>query len=293
MKKLSVVGLALTGLLAGISSPGCGSGTTERVDAGLEGTPDADAPSDAAAADGCCVALPGMPQADCDAVEAFGEARCAMLNMGTSCAWSAAPACTADAGTSTAMDAGTSEPMDGGATSCCVALPGMPQSDCDAVEAFGEARCTMLNMGTSCAWSAAPMCTADAGTGSSMDAGGPSDAGPIARDGAVLPPRDGAVLPPRDGGPALRDAAVMPPLDGAVLPPRDGGPVLRDGGGLVPVDGGLLGRDASILPPRDAGGACCVARPGTAQAFCTALEALGRDRCNMINGGASCSWTCP
>ena len=228
MKKLSVVGLALTGLLAGISSPGCGSGTTERVDAGLEGTPDADAPSDAASAGGCCVALPGMPQADCD-----------------------------------------------------------------AVEAFGEARCTMLNMGTSCAWSAAPMCTADAGTGPSMDAGGPSDAGPIARDGAVLPPRDGAVLPPRDGGPALRDAAVMPPLDGAVLPPRDGGPVLRDGGGLVPVDGGLLGRDASILPPRDAGGACCVARPGTAQAFCTALEALGRDRCNMINGGASCSWTCP
>lgn len=36
---------------------------------------------------------------------------------------------------------------------------------------------------------------------------------------------------------------------------------------------------------------CCIARPGTAQSFCDPLAALGRDRCNMINGGASCMWS--
>lgn len=36
---------------------------------------------------------------------------------------------------------------------------------------------------------------------------------------------------------------------------------------------------------------CCAALPGQDQVVCDSLEALGEDRCNMINSGATCAWS--
>lgn len=36
---------------------------------------------------------------------------------------------------------------------------------------------------------------------------------------------------------------------------------------------------------------CCAALPGQDQLVCDSLEALGEDRCNMINSGATCAWS--
>lgn len=41
----------------------------------------------------------------------------------------------------------------------------------------------------------------------------------------------------------------------------------------------------------DSSTGCCVALPGQDQGVCDSLESLGEDRCNMINSGATCTWS--
>jgi hypothetical protein len=152
---------------------------------------------------------------------------------------------------------------DSSAAACCVALAGTNQSVCDALVPLGRDRCNMLNGGTSCAWSDAASCN-DGGS-STPDASADAAACCVARPGVSQ---------------STCDAVASLGADRCNM--------LNGGASCMWLTGAECRTDAGAAP--DAG--CCAARPGVAQSTCDAVAPLGRDRCNMLNGGASCSWTC-
>jgi hypothetical protein len=233
-----------------------------------------DASNGDAAAIACCVALTGTAQSVCDPLAALGPDRCNMINGGTSCAWNPAAACNGDAG---ASQPDVVRP-DANASACCVARPGTAQSVCDPLAALGPDRCNMINGGASCMWAGGATCG---------DAGAPVDSGVRVDSGVSV---DSGVRV--DSGVAgccrARPGIAQATCDAVASFGQDRCNMLNGGASCAWLTGGECLTDAG--PRADA--SCCTARAGVAQSTCDAVAALGRDRCNMLNAGASCSWTC-
>ncbi|MBL8684883.1 MAG: hypothetical protein JNK05_37250 [Myxococcales bacterium] len=182
---------------------------------------------------------------------------------------------------------------------CCVAMTGTMQSVCDAVASFGPDRCNMINGGTSCSWNPVAACRdggapSDAGADSALDAAdsaAPADASNM--DSAVQDAqRPDAASDSGAGCCRARPGSQQALCDMAASLGPDRCRAIGGGAACVWLTGSECATDAAPPPPVDAS-RCCQARPGTPQSVCDPLESLGRDRCNMINGGASCAWSCP
>ncbi|MFO0563275.1 MAG: hypothetical protein U0269_34955 [Polyangiales bacterium] len=249
------------------AQPEAASPSDAQSDAGgsMDSSSDSAAPSDSgsdSSAAVCCVALAGTSQSTCDAVASLGRDRCNMLNGGTSCAWSAAASCN-DGGASmpdASQSDGSRPDASADAAACCVARPGVSQSTCDAVASLGADRCNMLNGGASCMWQGGASC---------------GDGGAVADSGVA-------------GCCRARAGVSQSTCDAVASLGADRCNMLNGGASCSWLTGADCRVDAGPAP--DAG--CCAARPGVAQSTCDAVAPLGRDRCNMLNGGASCSWTC-
>ncbi len=248
------------------------------MDAGSDASsmPDANSGSDSSALV-CCVALTGTMQSVCDGVAMFGRDRCNMLNGGTSCAWNPAAACN-DGGASmpdvvqsdavVATDANRPD-----AAACCVARPGVSQSVCDAVAAFGADRCNMLNAGASCMWAGGAQCGGDAGA--ALDSGVRVDSGVVSDASAA-------------GCCRARPGVIQATCDAVASFGQDRCNMLNAGASCVWLTGAECLTDAGTRPDAS----CCTARPGVSQSVCDGVAASGPDRCNMLNAGASCVWSC-
>jgi hypothetical protein len=88
------------------------------------------------------------------------------------------------------------------------------------------------------------------------------------------------------GNDAAMDAS---PADAS---PADASPV-----DASPADASVSNDAAMDASPADSSidgsspASCCLPLPGASASFCAGLASLGRDRCNMVNGGTSCSWS--
>ncbi|MDP3276335.1 MAG: hypothetical protein Q8Q09_14130 [Deltaproteobacteria bacterium] len=112
---------------------------------------------------GCCIAVNPANQTMCSTVAAFGSSSCNAFADGRVCRWSRSSACnpTPDAGT---PDAGS---MDSGIT-CCTARIAANEPQCSPLAT--RSRCTGLNGGLTCNWSASAACNpGDAGTDAATD----------------------------------------------------------------------------------------------------------------------------
>lgn len=183
---------------------------------------------------------------------------------------------------------------------CCIAMTGTMQSVCDSVAPFGADRCNMINGGTSCSWNPIAAC---------RDGGAPSDSGVVSDSGSSMDASSTDAASPADASsmdssPAdaqsdsgagccrARPGAQQALCDMAASLGPDRCRAIGGGSSCVWLTGNECATDAAPPTPVDAS-RCCQARPGTPQSVCDPLESLGRDRCNMINAGASCAWNCP
>ena len=217
----------------------------------------------------------------CDGLEALGPDRCAMVNDGTSCAWSLDARCN-DSG-APAMD--SSAPVDAGPPpNCCLAISPANAAICSALSPFGRDRCNRLDGGGTCVWSGAGVCNV---VTPPMDAGGAdamvSDAAPDARDAAA---------DVRDAGPDVRDAGI-PTCCLARTGAR--GTLCRTSTTMAACAAQPLlntcvwATSANCTNPLGANGACCMGLSAlftnTCQGYSTAAQ------CMAVAG--RCNWRCP